>query len=126
MLMRAVTFLIVLALAGCAGELPAPPEIAPEVTPLEWAAGALRAAEMLGCERVIWQLQTESFAQAVTVYARNYTRGDCLILQPHHGGADYFLGYAGQFGGCECGPLIAEWPGVPVYTLSDDLHSVRL
>ncbi len=90
----------------------------------EWEAGALRAAEVLGCERATWQLPGETFQQAAAVYASRYTPGDCLILTPHHGGADYFLGYAGQFDGCECGPLIPEWPGTPVYYLRDTPYPV--
>lgn len=115
---------------------------------IDWNAGALAAAKVLGCERATWQLPGETFQQAAAVYANGYVKGDCLLLLPHSrsdsrewGAAwdardtagrprgtapEYFLGYAGQFDGCECGPLVSEWPGVPVYYLSDDLHAVRL
>lgn len=113
-----------------------------------WNAGALLAARDLGCRRAVWQLPGETFVQAAAVYAHGYVKGDCLILLPHsrsdlrewgvvkghplNQGVDwgttpeYFLGYAGQFDGCECGPLVPAWPGVPVYYLSDDLHGVKL
>jgi hypothetical protein len=124
--MRAVLLSIILALAGCAGEIAAPPPVVEEITPGEWEQGALAAAESLGCKRTVWQIDGETFKDAAAVYSHDYTPGDCLILTPHHGGPNYYLGYAGQFDGCECGPLIAEWPGTPVIYLSDDLHSVRL
>jgi hypothetical protein len=139
--MRAVLVAIVLALAGCSSESGSAPEItletarpearplphpgkdgeigAPSAAPGDWEAGALRTAEFLGCKRPVWQLPGETFAQAAAIYSRGYVRGDCLILVPHHGGANYFLGYAGQFDGCECGPLVSAWPGVPVYYLRD-------
>ena len=117
-------------------------------TPSDWEAGALRAAEELGCKRGIWQLRGETFEQVVTVYARNYVPGDCVILLPRHGrtiaeadsergtrdaeiatswrAPNYYLGYAGQFDGCLCAADPRDLTGTPVYTLSDDLHSVRL
>lgn len=99
---------------------------APSASPEEWEAGALLAAETLGCEHIIWQIHGETFQQAAAVYAHDYVPGDCLILSPRHGGPNYYLGYAGQFGGCICAADPRDWTGVPVYYLSDDLHAVRL
>jgi hypothetical protein len=90
------------------------------VLPHEWESGAVRAAEELGCKRVIWQLRGEKFEQAVNIYARGYSTGDCLILEPYHGGADYFLGYAGQFEGRVTNNIPSKWPGVPVFYVSDN------
>jgi len=81
---------------------------APTITPGEWEQGALSAAESLGCKRTVWQIDGETFKEAAAVYAHDYLPGDCVILAPHHGGPNYYLGYAGQCDGCECGPLIAE------------------
>ena len=92
----------------------------------EWEAGALRAAENLGCKRGTWQLRGETFEQVVTVYARDYVPGDCVILLPHRGGREYFLGYAGQFEGCLCAAGPQDWTGVPVYYLTDTPRPVRL
>lgn len=100
---------------------------APSASPEEWKAGALLAAESLGCHGAVWQLPGESFNDAVAVYARTgYDFRYCLILQPTTRSAWYFLGYAGQFEGEITNDIPANWPGVPVYYLSDDLHGKRL
>jgi hypothetical protein len=90
------------------------------VIPREWESGAVRAAEELGCKGVIWQLRSEKFEEAVTIYAHGYSTGDCLILEPYHGGTNYFLGYAGQFGGHVTNDIPSKWPGVPVFYVSDN------
>jgi hypothetical protein len=91
-----------------------------QIIPGEWESGALRAAEELGCKHVTWQLRGEKFEQAVIIYAHGHLAGDCLILQPHHGGTDYFLGYAGQFEGRITNDVPSKWPGVPVFYVSDN------
>jgi hypothetical protein len=91
-----------------------------QIMPGEWESGAVRAAEELGCKRVIWQLRGEKFEQAVVIYAHRHLTGDCLILEPHHGGTDYFLGYAGQFEGRITNDVPSKWPGVPVFYVSDN------
>jgi hypothetical protein len=91
-----------------------------QIIPGEWESGALRAAEELGCKHVIWQLRGEKFEQAVPIYAHGYLAGDCLILQPYHGGSDYFLSYAGQFEGQITSDVPGKWPGVPVFFISDN------
>ena len=96
----------------------------------EWESGPLRAAEKLGCSRVVWQLRAETVEQAITIYARSYTPSDCLILLPHQGGTNFYLGWAGQFNlqieqffrpqDYMLKKISAnEWPGVPVYYISD-------
>jgi hypothetical protein len=90
----------------------------------QWENGAMLAAQDLGCKNVIWQLHGEPLQQAISVYAHNYVAGNCLILAPTRGGENYYLGYAGQFDGYPTNDRITEWPGVPVYYLSDDLHPI--
>lgn len=87
-----LTWLCIL-LAGCAGEIPAPPEIAPAVAPGEWDSAALTRVSHFGCERAVWQLPGESLAQVVALYSRGYLPGDCLILRPAHGGRSVWVHY---------------------------------
>jgi hypothetical protein len=85
----------------------------------EWNEGALSVAEFFGCRRATWQLRDESTMQAVTIYARKYIQGDCLILLPERGGHEYYFGYAGQFEGRITDDIPDKWPGVPIYFLHD-------
>jgi hypothetical protein len=146
--MRAVLISVAVLLAGCAGEIAAPPEQEPEVNSGEWTAGALLAARDLGCQRAVWQLPGETFKEAAAVYAHGYTPGDCLILLPQGSyptrewlrtrevrpveetrarvRSEYFLGYAGQFDGDITDDIPSHWPGVPVYYLRDSPVAMRL
>ena len=92
----------------------------------EWEAGALSVADGFGCDHPVWQLRGESAEQAITIYARRYVTGDCLILLPIRGGHEYFFGYAGQFEGRITNDTPDKWPGTPVYYLRDNCIPERL
>jgi len=112
--------------SGCVGTVPTSPEVVSPIVLNEWKMNAPAAAKVLGCKRNVWQLSGQTLKEAIAMYSRNYVEGDCLILLPEQGGSNYYLGYAGQFGGCECGSLVSEWPGVPVYYLRDTFYAIKL